>query len=244
MDNVEEWERQALDNHNKIEQYFYAGKSGIKEAQLKDGTIRMRIAMHLLETGGGLTANEIASDAKSTEGKEWRNTNADGTPEDINAVIRDMLAPGSNMKRMLESAGGFGLVDYGLAQKMDEQYVLRQEEDRFFLWCQDGVDWGAKLASAKSALAAAEKEAGWVDSLKSQVESSQDKVRQFEEELRDLGLFKFSEKKVVKTRLATAESELKRHRSDLLRSEKAAASLPVLSKEYERARVECKKAIS
>lgn len=238
---IEDWEELALEKHKQIEEAFLSGKSGIKSAQLEDESIRMRIANHLLETGGGLTADEIAADAKATEGKEWRNASADGSPVVIREVLKDMLAPGSNMKRMLEAAGGFGIVDYSLAQEMNKQYVLKEKDGRYFLWCQDGIDWGAKLSMAKSKLEAAQKDAGQVDALKERAKSIQSQIDALQKELRQLGFLKFSEKKRLKMELNNEENVLSAITSKISRAESASNAIPRLMQDYEQARAECKK---
>lgn len=241
MDCMEDWEKQALEKHKQIAEAFLSGKLGIKSAQLEDESIRMRIASHLLEVGGGLTVDEIAADAKAMEGKEWRNANADGSPIVINEVLRDMLAPGSNMKRMLEAAGGYGIVDYSLAREMDKQYVLKEKDGRYFLWCQDGIDWGAKLSIAKSKLESAQKDASQVGALKEKAKALQSQIDVLRKELEQLSFFKFSEKKQLKTKLNDEESELRVIASKLSRAESASNVLPKLMQDYEQASVECKK---
>lgn len=243
MSNIEKWEQQALSNHKRIERAFWAGKSGIKKAGLEDGSIQLRIANHLLETGGGLTADEILRDARATEGKEWRNISNDGTPLDIYAVLAHMVAPGSAMKRILESAGGFGIMDYSLAEKMDEQNVLTFEDGQYYLWCQDGIDWGARLSVAKSKLEAAQKKADSIESLKGKISSHQEKLDELKKERSALGFFKFSEKKSLKKRIANEEKKLGSCKIELSSAEKARASLSQLTKDYEEACAVCKKAL-
>lgn len=238
---MEDWEKQALEKHLQIEKAFFSGKSGIKSAQLENGSIRMRIANHLLETGGGLTADEIEADVKATEGKEWRNTDADESPIVISEVLRDMLAPGSNLKRTLEAAGGFGLVDYSLAREMDKQNVLKKKDGKYYLWCQDGIDWGAKLSTAKTKLEAAQKDAEQVDALKERTQSIQSQIDNLKSELGQLGFFKFSEKKELKTRLDKEETELKAIINKLKKAENASDSIPKFRKDFEQANAECKK---
>lgn len=244
MAEIEEWEKKALEKHEQIVRAFNSGKSGKKSAQLEDGTIRMRIAMHMLETGGGLTTGEIIADAKATEGKKWRNTNTDGTPIDINVVIDDMVAPGSSMKRMLEAAGGFGIIDSSLASTINEQNVLVKNGDKYYLWCQDGIDFGAKLSTVKEKLESAKKSAESIDKIKGEITSNEEKVQALRTEMSGLGFFKFSEKKAIKDKLASAEKALASARSGLQSAERAKSSIQPLTKEYETIREECKKRLS
>lgn len=241
MDDVNAWEEQALDKHKEIKKTFFTGKTGIKSSQLEDMSIRMRIATHLLETGGGLTAREIEADAKATEGKEWRNTNTDGSPIVISEVLKDMIAPGSNMKRMLEAAGGFGIVDHSLAQEINKQYVLKETEGRYFLWCQDGIDWGARLSTAKSKLEAAQKEASQIDILNTETKACEARISALKTDLGELGFFKFSEKKTLKNKLESEEQELRTIKAKLNSAEKALKFIPQLTKDYEESSDKCKK---
>lgn len=238
---VEDWEKRALDEHKRIVREFNAGKSGIKSAQLQPGNVRVRIAMHLLETGGGLTADEIKKDAEATKGKEWRDTNDDGSALVISAVLDDMVAPGASMKRMLESAGGYGIMDYSLASKMNEQNVLVKRGNQYFLWCQDGIDWGAKLATAKEKLDKAQKSAVELDKREASIAKAEAELASLRTELDGLGVFKFSEKKAVKTKIENAERSLSSARSELSRAQKDNASIPELTAAYEKAREECRK---
>ena len=84
-------------------------------------------------------------------GKLWFPDSNDDGSIDIDAVLGYMKAPGTATKRMLESAGGFGIMDYSLASKMDrQQYTVTESDGKYFLWCQNGVDWGASFATVES----------------------------------------------------------------------------------------------
>ena len=238
---VEDWEKKALDEHKRIVREFNAGKAGIKSPQLEARSIRLRIATHLLETGGGLTAAEIKKDTDATQGKEWVNTNTDGTAIVLSAVLEDMVAPGSSMKKMLESAGGFGIMNFAVTSEMNKQNVLVKKGDKYFLWCQDGVDWGAKLATAKEQLERAEKSASSVDRLEAEVAKAEAEIASLKSELDGLGMFKFSEKKTLKSKIESAEKDLSSKRSALKKSQSDKAAIPKLKNAYETARTECKK---
>ena len=237
---MEDWEKKALDEHKRIVREFNSGKAGIKSPQLEARSVQLRIAMHLLETGGGLTAAEIKQDVDSTKGKEWVDTSPD-TPLVISSVLEHMVSPGSAMKKMLESAGGFGIMNFSVTSEMNKQNVLVKNGDKYFLWCQDGIDWGAKLATAKEQLERAEKSASSVDRLEAEVAKAEAEIASLKSELDGLGMFKFSEKKALKNKIESAEKVLSSKRSALKKSQSDKAAIPKLKNAYETARNECKK---
>ena len=237
---MEDWERKANDEHKRVVREFEAGKRGEKSANMENRSVHLRIANHLLETGGGLTASEIEKDVIATKGKEWVDSN-DGTPLVISAVLDHMVAPGTHLRKTMESAGGFGLIDFGIASQMDRQNVLVKNGDKYFLWCQDGVDFGAKLETAAKNLGAARKAIEEIDSLEAKVAESEADVASLRSELNGLGMFKFSEKKAVKSKIASAEQSLSELRRSLDGARKAKEAVPSLEAAYEDVCEECRR---
>lgn len=240
---METWEQKALDNHQRIVREFESGKAGIKSAVLKKGSLDLRIAKHLLEAGGGLTAAEITQDAKATKGKEWFPAEDDGSTIEFSAVLEHMLAPGTAMRRSLEAAGGFGIMDSGVTSEMNKQYVLKEQGNKYYLWCQDGVDWGAKLAIAKDKLEKAQKAASSVDQLEADITKLEAELTAQKAELNSLGLFKFSEKKMLKNKIAATENKLSSLRDSLTQAQSSKSNIPTLTRAYETAKESAKRTL-
>ena len=177
-----------------------------------------------------MTAAEIKADLVATKGKLWFPDSNDDGSIDIDAVLGYMKAPGTATKRMLESAGGFGIMDYSLASKMDrQQYTVTESDGKYFLWCQNGVDWGASFATVESSYTEAVEAAKRakkehdsacaaleiLSSFPEEVDALETEKKSLEARISSLGFFKGKEKKPLKARLAEVQAEISAKRKKL-----------------------------
>lgn len=225
---MERAEKAALAAHKRVREAFSRGHATVKRAQFNGGA-QERILYHLLETGGGLTPEELEEDLRATRGTKWKCQPNDDGRIDIGAILAYMEKPGSEIRRILAESGGFGIVDYSLQSKIDEQSTITRRDGKVFLWCQDGVDYGARLASCKkrqesaskqleetqNELREAERAKGSLENLPSSIAQLEEKKSALDEELGGLGLFQMKEKRALKARIGELQSDIEGARAKL-----------------------------
>lgn len=174
--------------------------------------------MHLLETGGGLTPAELLKDLNETRDVKWTRPKDNNAPVDINAILKYMKAPGTAINL------AFGGFDYDFAREANKQYTVRERDGLIYLWCQDGVDHGARIATARDLLAKAQtmldEARGIEESAAATAHDVQDSIdrltdyraeaRELEGHIKSLGLFKMKEKRPLKDRLETVNHAIAR----------------------------------
>ena len=120
-------------------------------------------------------------------------------------------------------SGGAGIVDYSLQRKIDDQATIVRRDGKVFLWCQDGIDYGARLAGCKqrqesasksleetqSELADAEKAQKDLKNLPSYIAGLEEKKSALVDEMKSLGLFQIKQKRALKSRIGELEANIK-----------------------------------
>ena len=96
-------------------------------------------------------------------------------------------------------------------------------------------------ATAKEALDKARKSAEGIDEFEAKVAKSEAEIAALRSELDGLGMFKFSDKKALKSKIEVADQALRTRKGALDQAKKSKAALPSLESAYENARKECQK---
>ena len=126
-----------------------------------------------------------------------------------------------------------------MAELLDEQKTIKSDNGMWFLWCQDGVDWGQRLLNASAALAEAKEKSGRIEQLEKERRSFLVEKEELQKQIKQLGLFDFKARKPLKERLSVIESELSQKEELLKDAHAKRDALPAIEGELKAIREAC-----
>lgn len=230
-------EQYALDQHEKIVEQFEKGRKGDKSTTF-DGGPRERVCYHLLERGGGLTEQEIFDDLNRTRDVKWRQPNSNGSPVKYDKMLQLMSDPSRTITNEYQRYLPMGEAAQ-MAKLLDEQKTIKSDNGMWFLWCQDGVDWGQRLLNASAALADAKEKSGRIEQFEKERRSFLAEKEELQKQIKQLGLFDFKARKPLKERLSVIESELSQKEGLLKDAHAKRDALPAIEGELKAIRKAC-----
>mgnify|MGYP007084594409 FL=1 len=228
-------ERHALDRHEKVVEQFEKGRKGDKSTTF-DGGPRERVCYHLLERGGGLTEQEIFDDLNRTRNVKWRQPNSNGGSVKYDKMLQLMSDPSRTIEYQRYLPMGEAAQ---MAKLLDEQKTIKSDNGMWFLWCQDGVDWGQRLLNASAALADAKEKSGRIEQFEKERRSFLAEKEELQKQIKQLGLFDFKARKPLKERLSVIESELSQKEGLLKDAHAKRDALPTIEGELKAIRKAC-----
>lgn len=177
----------AMDRHRRVAAEFERGKQHEKAPQFEALTPNAFICKLLYTEGGGLTADQIGRKLREGWPKEWRveeDTNGEFRL-DVDCILLGMVSPSAvATKKQLRKT----------AAELDRQAVLRREGDKYYLWCQDGFDWGAKYEEIASLYLNARRNAEAIPVLEKSLEESKRKLADAKAQADRCGVFQRKER--------------------------------------------------
>lgn len=230
-------EQYALDQHEKVVEQFEKGRKGDKSTTF-DGGPRERVCYHLLERGGGLTEQEIFDDLNRTRNVKWRQPNSNGGSVKYDKMLQLMSDPSRTITNEYQRYLPMGEAAQ-IAKLLDEQKTIKSDNGMWFLWCQDGVDWGQRLLNASAALADAKEKSGHIEQFEKERRSFLAEKEELQKQIKQLGLFDFKARKPLKERLSVIESELSQKEELLKDAHAKRDALPAIEGELKAIREAC-----
>ena len=230
-------EQYALDQHEKVVEQFEKGRKGDKSTTF-DGGPRERVCYHLLECGGGLTEQEIFDDLNRTRNVKWRQPNSNGGSVKYDKMLQLMSDPSRTITNEYQRYLPMGEAAQ-MAKLLDEQKTIKSDNGMWFLWCQDGVDWGQRLLNASAALADAKEKSGRIEQFEKERRSFLAEKEELQKQIKQLGLFDFKARKPLKERLSVIESELSQKEELLKDAHAKRDALPAIEGELKAIREAC-----
>lgn len=230
-------EQYALDQHEKVVEQFEKGRKGDKSTTF-DGGPRERVCYHLLECGGGLTEQEIFDDLNRTRNVKWRQPNSNGGSVKYDKMLQLMSDPSRTITNEYQRYLPMGEAAQ-MAKLLDEQKTIKSDNGMWFLWCQDGVDWGQRLLNASAALADAKEKSGRIEQFEKERRSFLAEKEELQKQIKQLGLFDFKARKPLKERLSVIESELSQKEELLKDAHAKRDALPAIEGELKAIRKAC-----
>lgn len=230
-------EQYALDQHEKVVEQFEKGRKGDKSTTF-DGGPRERVCYHLLERGGGLTEQEIFDDLSRTRNVKWRQPNSNGGSVKYDKMLQLMSDPSRTITNEYQRYLPMGEAAQ-MAKLLDEQKTIKSDNGMWFLWCQDGVDWGQRLLNASAALADAKEKSGHIEQFEKERRSFLAEKEELQKQIKQLGLFDFKARKPLKERLSVIESELSQKEELLKDAHAKRDALPAIEGELKAIREAC-----
>ena len=230
-------EQYALDQHEKVVEQFEKGRKGDKSTTF-DGGPRERVCYHLLERGGGLTEQEIFDDLNRTRNVKWRQPNSNGGSVKYDKMLQLMSDPSRTITNEYQRYLPMGEAAQ-MAKLLDEQKTIKSDNGMWFLWCQDGVDWGQRLLNASAALADAKEKSGHIEQFEKERRSFLAEKEELQKQIKQLGLFDFKARKPLKERLSVIESELSQKEGLLKDAHAKRDALPAIEGELKAIRKAC-----
>ncbi len=230
-------ERHALDRHEKVVEQFEKGRKGDKSTTF-DGRPRERVCYHLLERGGGLTEQEIFDDLNRTRNVKWRQPNSNGGSVKYDKMLQLMSGPSRMITNEYQRYLPMGEAAQ-MAKLLDEQKTIKSDNGMWFLWCQDGVDWGQRLLNASAALADAKEKSGRIEQFEKERRSFLAEKEELQKQIKQQGLFDFKARKPLKERLSVIESELSQKEGLLKDAHAKRDALPAIEGELKAIREAC-----
>ena len=227
----------ALDQHEKVVEQFEKGRKGDKSTTF-DGGPRERVCYHLLECGGGLTEQEIFDDLNRTRNVKWRQPNSNGGSVKYDKMLQLMSDPSRTITNEYQRYLPMGEAAQ-MAKLLDEQKTIKSDNGMWFLWCQDGVDWGQRLLNASAALADAKEKSGRIEQFEKERRSFLAEKEELQKQIKQLGLFDFKARKPLKERLSVIESELSQKEELLKDAHAKRDALPAIEGELKAIRKAC-----
>ena len=178
----------AMERHRRVAAEYERGKQREKFPQFEPLTPSAFVCDLLYKEGGGLTADQIGRKLRESWPREWRikeDTN-DEFQLDVDHLLLGMVSPSSvATKKQLRKAS---------AAELDRQAVLRKEGDKYYLWCQDGFDWGSKYERVASLYLNARRATDEIRALEKGLEGAKQKLALVKARADRCGMFQRKER--------------------------------------------------